>query len=284
MPTRASCSSLPSGSSARAIWRTSAGPIDVIAIDADGTSLPGEARCRSALGAAGRETRRSGVADVHVGHYRQAEGVMLTQANLAENALAISREHQLSSADRVAAVLPLYHINAFAVTMLAPLAHGGSLVMPPKFSVAGFWEMAIARLHVAQRRADDHFVFARRRGARTWTVVAHSLLPLGFRCAATGTPSRVRSEVRHRHRRNDGSHRDSGSSVLESDRAATAQDRIGRESVGLRGARGRRRRRTACRWNCRRDRDSRAAGHAGLLQKCGSDCSRILSRTVVAYG
>ena len=93
---------------------------------------------------------------------------MLTQANLAENAQAISREHQLSSADRVAAVLPLYHINAFAVTMLAPLAHGGSLVMPPKFSAAGFWEMATqARLHVAQRRADHHFVFARRRGART---------------------------------------------------------------------------------------------------------------------
>ncbi len=71
------------------------------------------------------------------------KGVMLTHANLAENAKTISREHQLSSADRVAAVLPLYHINAFAVTMLAPLAHGGSLVMPPKFSAAGFWEMAI---------------------------------------------------------------------------------------------------------------------------------------------
>ena len=67
----------------------------------------------------------------------------------------------------MAAVLPLYHINAFAVTMLAPLAHGGSLVMPPKFSAAGFWEMATRhRLHVAQRRADDHFVSARRRGAR----------------------------------------------------------------------------------------------------------------------
>ena len=47
-----------------------------------------------------------------------------------------------AATDRVAAVLPLYHINAFAVTMLAPLAHGGSLVMPPKFSAAGFWEMA----------------------------------------------------------------------------------------------------------------------------------------------
>ncbi len=58
---------------------------------------------------------------------------------------------------------------------------------------------------------------------------------------------------------------------------------VGR-AVGLRGARGRRRRRTASRWNCRRDRDSRAAGHAGLLQKCGSDCSRILSATWLRSG
>jgi acyl-CoA synthetase (AMP-forming)/AMP-acid ligase II len=67
------------------------------------------------------------------------KGVMLSQANLAANALAISREHDLQSDDRVLAVLPLYHINAFAVTMLAPLAHGGSLVLAPKFSASTFW-------------------------------------------------------------------------------------------------------------------------------------------------
>ncbi len=73
------------------------------------------------------------------------KGVMLTQANLAANALAISAEHDLGPADRVLAVLPLYHINAFAVTMLAPLAHGGSLAMPPKFSAARFWAQASER-------------------------------------------------------------------------------------------------------------------------------------------
>jgi long-chain acyl-CoA synthetase len=71
------------------------------------------------------------------------KGVMLTQANLAANAEAISREHRLGPADRVLAVLPLYHINAFAVTMLAPLAHGGSLAIAPKFSAAQFWSQAI---------------------------------------------------------------------------------------------------------------------------------------------
>jgi acyl-CoA synthetase (AMP-forming)/AMP-acid ligase II len=70
------------------------------------------------------------------------KGVMLTQANLVANALAISTEHALGPNDRVLAVLPLYHINAFAVTMLAPLAHGGSLAMPPRFSSAQFWAEA----------------------------------------------------------------------------------------------------------------------------------------------
>jgi long-chain acyl-CoA synthetase len=70
------------------------------------------------------------------------KGVMLTHANLAANARAISIEHHLHAEDRVLAVLPLYHINAFAVTMLAPLAHGGSLAMPPKFSAARFWDQA----------------------------------------------------------------------------------------------------------------------------------------------
>lgn len=73
------------------------------------------------------------------------KGVMLSQQNLVSNALAISAEHALTPEDRVLAVLPLYHINAFAVTMLAPLARGGSLAMPPKFSVARFWEQANER-------------------------------------------------------------------------------------------------------------------------------------------
>ncbi|MEP6558649.1 MAG: AMP-binding protein [Burkholderiales bacterium] len=71
------------------------------------------------------------------------KGVMLTHANLAANAHAVSQEHGLSSADRVLAVLPLYHINAFSVTMLAPLAHGGSLVMPARFSSAKLWSQAL---------------------------------------------------------------------------------------------------------------------------------------------
>ena len=71
------------------------------------------------------------------------KGVMLMQSNLAANAVAITAEHGLGPTDRVLAVLPLYHINAFAVTMLAPLAHGGSLAMPARFSAARFWSQVL---------------------------------------------------------------------------------------------------------------------------------------------
>ncbi len=41
------------------------------------------------------------------------------------------------------ASLPLYHINGLVVTLLAPLAHGGSVVMPPRFSARTFWRDAV---------------------------------------------------------------------------------------------------------------------------------------------
>ncbi len=71
------------------------------------------------------------------------KGVMLTQGNLAANARAIATEHALAPQDRVLGVLPLYHINAFAVTMLAPLASGGSVAVAPRFSAQRFWDQAI---------------------------------------------------------------------------------------------------------------------------------------------
>ena len=71
------------------------------------------------------------------------KGVMLSHANLAANARAIAQAHALGPSDRVLGVLPLYHINAFAVTMLAPLASGGSVAMAPRFSAARFWDQAL---------------------------------------------------------------------------------------------------------------------------------------------
>jgi acyl-CoA synthetase (AMP-forming)/AMP-acid ligase II len=116
--------------------------VAVIVADPDGAALPGEADVPAAAPMTEPSPDAVGLLMYTSGTTGVPKGVMLTQANLAANARAISAEHGLGAHDRVLAVLPLYHINAFAVTMLAPLAHGGSLAMPAKFSAARFWEHA----------------------------------------------------------------------------------------------------------------------------------------------
>ena len=116
--------------------------VAVIVVDPDSEELPGEFDAAPATTIAPPSPDEVAVLMYTSGTTGVPKGVMLTQANLAANAQAISIEHELNSGDRVLAVLPLYHINAFAVTMLAPLAHGGSLAMPAKFSATGLWEQA----------------------------------------------------------------------------------------------------------------------------------------------
>ncbi|NPT58149.1 AMP-binding protein [Paraburkholderia elongata] len=67
------------------------------------------------------------------------KGVLLDHRNLLANARNISHEHRLGTGDRVFAALPLYHINGLVVTLLAPLFHGGSVVMAPRFSARTYW-------------------------------------------------------------------------------------------------------------------------------------------------
>jgi long-chain acyl-CoA synthetase len=67
------------------------------------------------------------------------KGVLLTHRNLMANARAITAEHRLTADDRVLASLPLFHINGLVVTLLAPLHHGGSVVVAPRFSARTFW-------------------------------------------------------------------------------------------------------------------------------------------------
>ena len=68
------------------------------------------------------------------------KGVVLANSSVTSGGQFVTAAHELSSADRVMAVLPLYHINAQIVTAVAPLVHGGSLVLPHRFSTTNFWE------------------------------------------------------------------------------------------------------------------------------------------------
>jgi len=72
------------------------------------------------------------------------KGALLTHRNVVTGARFVSGAHALGPTDRVLAILPLHHINAQIVTALAPLFHGGSLVMPHRFSVGEFWRLAAA--------------------------------------------------------------------------------------------------------------------------------------------
>ncbi len=70
------------------------------------------------------------------------KGVVLTHGNVVAGGRFVSEAHALGEADRVLGVLPLYHINGQIVTAVAPLVHGGSLVMPRRFSASEFWPLA----------------------------------------------------------------------------------------------------------------------------------------------
>ncbi|HEX7328003.1 MAG TPA: AMP-binding protein [Casimicrobiaceae bacterium] len=70
------------------------------------------------------------------------KGVILTHRNVVAGGEFVSTAHALTAADRALAVLPLYHINAQIVTAVAPLVHGGSVVLPHRFSASEFWDLA----------------------------------------------------------------------------------------------------------------------------------------------
>lgn len=72
----------------------------------------------------------------------QPKGVPLTHGNVVSGGMFTVQAHALTAADRVMAVLPLYHINGQIVTMVAPLVSGGSAILPRKFSASNYWQTA----------------------------------------------------------------------------------------------------------------------------------------------
>ena len=74
------------------------------------------------------------------------KGVLLTHRNLLASGRAVAAVQALTPADRVLSALPLYHINGQCIATIAPLVSGGSIVLPRRFSVSGWWPL-VERYH-----------------------------------------------------------------------------------------------------------------------------------------
>lgn len=72
------------------------------------------------------------------------KAVPLTHRNLTRAMVNIIDTYQLSTSDRAYLVMPLFHVHGLLAGLLAPLASGGTVIVPPKFSVQAFWRDFIA--------------------------------------------------------------------------------------------------------------------------------------------
>ena len=171
---------------------------------------------------------------------------MLTQANLAANARAISEEHALGPPIACGRAAALSHQRVRGDDARAARAWR-LLAMPAKFSARTILgQVDAARLHLDQHGADDGALPARgrrRRRARHSSASA-SAAPLRRRLPPEHHP-RVRGEVRHRRGRDHGAHRDGGARILQPVRGGAAQvGSVGRASgceARVDGREGRRR-------------------------------------------
>jgi len=69
------------------------------------------------------------------------KGVLLSEDQLCHVAASVAAHHRLTPADRGHCCLPLFHINAEVVGLLATLRAGACLVLERKFSRGGFWPL-----------------------------------------------------------------------------------------------------------------------------------------------
>ena len=115
-------------------------PIKVVVCDVDTQEFIDAPQSSAALAPVGEED--DALMMYTSGTTGTPKGVVLTNRAVVSGGQFVSAAHALGPHDRVMACLPLYHINAQIVTATATLVHGGSLVLPRRFGVSGFWAMA----------------------------------------------------------------------------------------------------------------------------------------------
>ena len=67
-------------------------------------------------------------------------GVPLTHLNILATLQNIQDSYQLHPSDTSYLVMPLFHVHGLIGVLLSTLYSGGSVVLPPKFSVQNFWK------------------------------------------------------------------------------------------------------------------------------------------------
>ncbi len=107
------------------------------------TGLPTEP---AGIGTATPPNRQTGsVALLTSGSTGTPKTVVLTERQLLHVARCVVGHHELSATDRGFNPLPLFHINAQVVALLATLVAGGELVLDRRFHRTGFWQLLAER-------------------------------------------------------------------------------------------------------------------------------------------
>lgn len=70
----------------------------------------------------------------------QPKGVLLTQANLLRSGERSSRSMYLDADERCLTALPVFHVNAQSLTMLASLTVGGTCILLEEYRASKFWD------------------------------------------------------------------------------------------------------------------------------------------------
>jgi acyl-CoA synthetase (AMP-forming)/AMP-acid ligase II len=107
------------------------------------TGLPADPAPVEAGGERAADPRTGSVALLTSGSTGTPKTVVLTERQLLHAARSVVDHHELSAMDRGLNPLPLFHINAQVVALLATLVAGGSLVLDRRFHRTGFWQLLV---------------------------------------------------------------------------------------------------------------------------------------------
>jgi acyl-CoA synthetase (AMP-forming)/AMP-acid ligase II len=120
--------------------RAAGGTVPVMTVSCEGgrVRLSGETGARSAPPPAAGDVALV----LHTsGSTGRPKRVPLAHGNLAVSVGNVIRTYRLTPEDVSLCVMPLFHVHGLVASLLATLATGGTVVVPPRFNALGFWRV-----------------------------------------------------------------------------------------------------------------------------------------------